>query len=213
MRVRRWLLATVLSVAAISATGPSTATASPLAPAGDISVATAPRPPFDTGTGEPIMRTVFTNADRTVACRRVAGDEVWLECLLVRSHEIVRFGMAGGTVAHVPCQVPFADDTCALSFGRITIRPATAASRARYAAARAVPLERLVELGRRTIPYPLCIFDPNLGLSCTTGMDDSVGEQIYIGVSDSIWSCPGYEYIDDQTPIPSGNNRCTVLWP
>ncbi len=44
-------------------------------------------------------------------------------------------------------------------------------------------------------------------------MDDSVGEQIYIGVSDSIWSCPGYEYIDDQTPIPSGNNRCTVLWP
>ncbi len=209
---RRWV-ALVLSVVAFAAVGQSPAAASPGAQAGAASSATVPRPPFDSGVGDPITRVVFTNADRTVACRRVAGDRVWLECLLVRSGEIVRFGMANGTVVRVPCKAPFADDTCSLSFGRIAITPATASSRARFAGARVAPLERLIELGRRTMPYPLCILDPNLGLSCSVAMDDSVGEQIYIGISDSIWNCPGYEYIDDQTAIPRGSNRCRVIRP
>jgi hypothetical protein len=191
--------------------GQSTAAASPPAPDGHGRAATVVRPPFDTGVGEPIARVVFTNPDRTVACRRVAGDQVWLECLLVRSDEIVRFGMAGGSVARRPCKAPFAGETCSLSFGRIAISPATATAKARFAGARVVPLERLIELGRRTMPYPLCILDPNLGLSCATSMDDSVGEQIYIGISDSIWNCPGYEYVDDQTAVASGSNRCRVL--
>lgn len=189
------------------------AVASPRLPAGDITESTVPRPPFDTGVGDPLRRAVFANPDRTVACRRVSGDQVWLECLLIRSNEIVRFGMANGTVDRVPCKAPFADDTCMLSFGRIAISRATATSRARFAGARVVPLERLVELGGRTIPYPVCIADPNLGLSCATAMDDSVGQQIYIGISDGIWNCPGYEYVDDQTAIPTRNDRCKVVRP
>ncbi len=63
------------------------------------------------------------------------------------------------------------------------------------------------------MPYPLCILDPNLGLSCATAMDDSVGEQIYIGVADAIWNCPGYEYIDDQSAVPRGSDRCRVVRP
>ena len=209
---RRWV-ALIVSVVAIAAMGQSTATAAPRVPAGEVAGSTAPRPPFDTGVGDPLRRAVFANPDRTVACRRVSGDRVWLECLLVRSNEIVRFGMAGGTVDRVPCKAPFASETCSLSFGRITISPATATRKARFAGARVVPLERLIELGRRTMPYPVCIADPNLGLSCSTAMDDSVGEQIYIGISDSIWSCPGYEYIDDQTAIPKGSDRCKVVRP
>jgi len=61
------------------------------------------------------------------------------------------------------------------------------------------------------VPYPACIADPNLGLSCTTLMDDSVGQQVYFGLAGSIWNCPGYEYIDDQTPMPQGNDRCRIV--
>ena len=211
-RKRGWLVLVAL-VMSMSTLGMSAATASPWVPGGDRVGVTAPRPPYDTGVGDPIARTLFANPDRTVACRRVAGDAAWLECLLVRSDEIVRFGMAGGTVERVPCKAPFGDETCLLSFGRITIAPATATSKARFAGARAVPLERLVELGRRTMPYPVCIADPNLGLSCSTAMDDSVGQQIYIGISDSIWNCPGYEYVDGESGIPKGNNRCAVVRP
>ena len=140
---------------------------------------------------------------------------MWLECLLVRTNEIIRFGMASGMVERVPCRAPFADETCMLSFGRITIRPATATAKARFASARVVPLEQLVELGRNTIPYPRCIIDPNLGLNCSTGMEDSVGQQIYIGVSDSdsVWNCPGYEPVDDQTAIPKGSDAARSWGP
>jgi hypothetical protein len=209
----RWHVALGVLVVVIATMVPAGATASPRVPVGDSPGSTVLRPPFDPGVGKPVARTLFTNPDRTVACRRVYGDQVWLECLLLRSNEIVRFGIAKGTFVRVPCQAPFAGDTCTLSFGRITISPATEASTARFAGARVVPLERLVELGRRTVPYPLCILDPNLGLSCSIGMDDTVGEQIYIGVSDSIWNCPGYEYIDDQTAVPSGSDRCRVVRP
>lgn len=207
------LVARVALVAAIASLVMSPATASPPSPAGDRTETTAPRPPSDSGVGEPITRTLFANPDRTVACRRVTGDKAWLECLLVRSSEIVRFDMAGRTVEPVPCKALFAAETCRLSFGRVTITPATATSKARFAGAGAVPLERLVELGRRTTPYPVCIADPNLGLSCSTAMDDSVGQQVYIGISDSIWNCPGYEYANGESAIPRGSDRCRVVRP
>ena len=53
--------------------------------------------------------------------------------------------------------------------------------------------------------------DPNLGLSCTTLMGESVGQQIYLGLAGSIWNCPGYEYNPGQTPVPKGNNTCRVV--
>lgn len=210
---RSWWIALVMSFVAITALAQSSVTASAQDQTANRTIATVPRPPFDTGTGKPVARSVFTNEARTVACRRVSGEKAWLECLLTRSNEIVRFGMAGGTVVRVPCKKPHAKDTCSKSFGRIEFAPATATDKLRFASARVVPLERLVELGRRTMPYPLCILDPNLGLSCSTAMDDSVGEQIYIGVADSIWNCPGYEYIDEQSAIPRGSARCRVVRP
>ena len=62
------------------------------APAGDVAGTTVPRPPFDTGVGDPITRTVFTSPDGAVSCRRVYTEMIWLECLLRDTNEIVRFG-------------------------------------------------------------------------------------------------------------------------
>jgi hypothetical protein len=184
------------------------APASVAAPAGDVS-ATAPRPPFDPGTGAPITRKIFSNPDGSVSCGRVYTEMVWLECLLVRTNEIVRFGPDESWI-DVPCKAPNQSESCRLAFGAVMIKRATKADAARFAGARRIPLERLVELGARTVPYPACIADPNLGLSCTTLMDDSVGQQIYLGLAGSIWSCPGYEYSTGDTPIPQGSNRCRV---
>jgi hypothetical protein len=182
------------------------------APAGDLAVTTVPRPPFDPGVGEPITRTVFSNPDGTVSCRRVYSEMIWLECLLVATNEIVRFGPDESWL-DVACISPQQSETCRLGFGWVDIRPATRAAAARFAGARRVPLERLIELGRRTAPYPACIADPNLGLSCWMQMDDSVGEQIYLGLAGSVWNCPGYEYIDTETAIPRGHDRCRVIRP
>jgi hypothetical protein len=182
------------------------------APSGDISSATAPRPPFDTGVGKSITRTLFSNPDGTVSCRRVYTEMVWLECLLVRTNEIVRFGPDESWL-DVACMAPNQTETCRLAFGSIVITPATKAAVARFAGARRVPLERLIELGRRTPPYPVCIADPNLGLSCSMMLDDSVGQQIYLGFAGSIWNCPGYEYVDDESAIPKGHDRCRVIRP
>ena len=182
------------------------------APAGDVSVTTAPRPPFDTGVGEPIARTVFSNPDGSVSCRRVYTEMIWLECLLTATNEIVRFG-PDESWTDVACTSPNQSETCRLGFGWVGITPATKAQAARFAGARRVPLERLIELGRRTPPYPVCIADPNLGLSCSMMMDDSVGEQIYLGLAGSVWNCPGYEYVNGESAIPRGHDRCRVVRP
>ena len=100
-----------------------------------------------------------------------------------------------------------------MGFGYVDFRPASAAAVARFEGARRVPLERLIQLGRQSVPYPACITDPNLGLSCSTMMDDSVGEQIYLGLAGSVWSCPGYEYVGGETAIPKGHDRCLVIRP
>lgn len=181
-------------------------------PGGDVASTTVPRPPFDSGTGDPITRTVFSTPDGSMSCRRVYTEMIWLECLLRDSDEILRFG-PDESWTEVPCRAPYQADTCRLAFGAIDIRPATAAAAGRFAGARRIPLERLVELGRRTVPYPVCIADPNLGLSCSTMMDDSVGQQVYLGLAGSVWNCPGYEYVNDETAIPKGNDRCRVIRP
>jgi hypothetical protein len=181
-------------------------------PAGDVPGAGVPRPPFDPGVGKPITRTVFSNPDGTVSCRRVYTEMIWLECLLVGTNEIVRFGPDESWL-DVACISPQQSETCRLGFGWVDIRPATRTATARFAGARRVPLERLIELGRRTVPYPACIADPNLGLSCWMQMDDSVGEQIYLGLAGSVWNCPGYEYVDGETAIPKGHDRCRVIRP
>jgi hypothetical protein len=162
--------------------------------------------------GKSITRTLFSNPDGTVSCRRVYTEMIWLECLLERSNEIVRFGPDESWI-DVPCTAPNQSQTCRLAFGSIVITPATKAAVARFAGARRVPLERLIELGRRTPPYPVCIADPNLGLSCSMMLDDSVGQQIYLGLAGSIWNCPGYEYVDDESAIPKGHDRCRVIRP
>jgi hypothetical protein len=182
------------------------------APAGDLAVTTVPRPPFDPGVGDAITRTVFTTPDGSASCRRVYTEMIWLECLLVRTNEVVRFGPDESWI-DVACISPHQSETCRLGFGSVQIRPATRAAAARFAGARRVPLERLIELGRRMVPYPVCIADPNLGLSCSTMMDDSVGEQIYLGLAGSVWNCPGYEFIDAETAIPRGHDRCRVIRP
>ena len=188
------------------------AAASMNAPAGDVSASTAPRPPLDPGTGAPITRTVFSNPDGTISCRRVYTEMVWLECLLRSTNEIVRFGPDEFWI-DVPCKEPQQTKTCRMEFGAVYITRATTKQAARFASARRIPLERLVELGRRTVPYPGCIADPNLGLSCFTQMDDQVGQQLYFGLAGSIWNCPGYEYSTGESPIPTGSNRCRVVRP
>jgi hypothetical protein len=195
---------------AVGQLGP--ATASVAAPAGDVSATTAPRPPFDPGTGKPITRSVFSNPDGTVSCRRVYSEMVWLECLLVRTNEIVRFGPDEFWI-DVPCKVPHQSETCRMGFGAVSITHATTQRSARFASARRIPSDRVVDLGKGTVPYPACIADPNLGLSCMTQMDDQVGQQIYFGLAGSIWNCPGYEFSTGETPIPKGSNRCTVVRP
>lgn len=211
----RWTrLASVLAVASMVGLGliapaPSGAAA---IPTGDVAGTTVPRPPFDPGVGDPITRTVFTTPDGAVSCRRVNTEMIWLECLLVRTNEIVRFGPDEFAV-DVACTAPNQSETCRMAFGSVYIRPATKAAAARFAGARRVPLERLIELGRRTPPYPVCIADPNLGLSCSTMMDDSVGEQIYLGLAGSVWNCPGYEYVNGKSAIPKGHDRCRVIRP
>lgn len=208
---RRLLVLTAALIVALGLGVPSTAGAV-VAPAGDVAADTVPRPPFDTGVGDPITRTVFTTPDGNVSCRRVYTEMIWLECLLRDSNEILRFG-PDEFWTDVSCVSPHESEMCRLGFGWVGIRPASTAATARFAGARRVPLERLIELGRRTPPYPVCIADPNLGLSCSMGMDDIVGEQIYLGLAGGVWSCPGYEYIDDQTAIPSGHDRCRVIRP
>ena len=108
---------------------------------------TVPRPPFDTGVGDPITRTVFTSPDGAVSCRRVYTEMIWLECLLRGTNEIVRFGPDESWI-DVACIAPNQSETCRLAFGWVDIRPATKAAVARFAGARRVPLERLIELGR-----------------------------------------------------------------
>jgi hypothetical protein len=137
---------------------------------------------------------------------------IWLECLLRDTNEIVRFG-PDEFWTDVPCIAPNESELCRLGFGWVGIRPASKSAVARFDGARRVPLERLIELGRRTPPYPVCIADPNLGLSCSMGMDDNVGQQIYIGLAGGIWNCPGYEYVDAETPVPQGRDRCRVIRP
>jgi len=182
------------------------------APAGDVAAVTVPRPPFDTGEGDPITRTVFTSPDGSASCRRVYTEMIWLECLLRDTNEVVRFG-PDEFWTDAACIAPRQSETCRLGFGWIGIHPASKAAVARFDGARRVPLERLIELGRRTPPYPVCIADPNLGLSCSMQMDDNVGEQIYLGLAGSIWNCPGYEYVDADTAIPQGHDRCRVIRP
>lgn len=182
------------------------------APGGDVPATTVPRPPFDSGVGDPMTRTVFTTPDGSVSCRRVYTEMIWLECLLRDSNEIVRFG-PDEFWTDAACTAPHQSETCRLGFGWVGIRPASKAAVARFAGARRVPLERLIELGRRTSPYPVCIVDPNLGLSCSMQLDDSVGEQIYLGLAGSIWNCPGYEYVGVETAIPQGHDRCRVIRP
>jgi len=201
------ILALLLSVV-VGANGLTTAATAE--PTGDASTTTAPRPPLDLGTGTPIARTVFSSPDGTISCRRVYSEMVWLECLLRRTNEIVRFGPDESWL-EVPCKAPHESERCRLAFGAVTITRATTRQAARFAGARRIPLERLVELGRRIVPYPACIADPNLGLSCTTLMDDSVGQQIFFGLAGSIWNCPGYEDVPGQTPVPKGNNTCRVV--
>lgn len=209
--LRRVAAIAATAMVVIGLTVPSTIGAA-AAPAGDISTTTVPRPPFDPGVGTAITRTVFSSPDGTISCRRVNTEMIWLECLLVRTNEIVRFGPDEYAV-DVGCTAPNQSETCRLAFGSVYIRPATKAAAARFAGARRVPLERLVELGRRTPPYPVCIADPNLGLSCSTQMDDSVGEQIYLGLAGGVWNCPGYEYITGETATPKGHDRCRVIRP
>lgn len=202
----------LLSAAALTVIGLGVAPVGAAAPAGDIAVSTVPRPPFDSGSGDPIVRTVFTTPDGSISCRRVYTEMTWLECLLRDTDEVLRFGPDESWV-EAPCLAPFASETCRMGFGWIDIRPATKTATARFAGAGRIPLERLVQLGRMTVPYPVCIADPNLGLSCSTMMDDSVGEQIYLGLAGGVWNCPGYEYVDDQTAIPKGHDRCRVVRP
>jgi len=203
------IVAVVLVVVGLVAPAPSGAMT---APAGDVAAATAPRPPFDTGVGRPIPRTVFSNPDGSVSCRRVYTEMVWLECLLKQTREIVRFGPDESWL-DVPCKAPNESETCRLAFGAIYISPATRTQAARFDSARRIPLERLVELGRRSTPYPTCIADPNLGLSCRTQMDDQVGQQIFLGLAGSIWNCAGYEYATGESPVPRGSNLCRVVRP
>lgn len=191
---------------------PVTASGAGAVPVGDLSSTTAPRPPLDLGDRTPVTRSLFSSPDGTIACRRVYTEMVWLACLLRRTNEIVRFGPDESWV-DVPCTRPNEDQTCRLSFGAVYISRASTAQAARFAGARRIPLEQLVDLGRRTVPYPACIADPNLGLSCTTQMDDSVGEQIYFGLAGSIWNCPGYEYGIGESPKPQGGDVCRVVRP
>jgi hypothetical protein len=209
MRRAALLTAGVMAVVGLAVPTSIGATA---APGGDVSATTVPRPPFDSGVGDPISRTVFTTPNGSVSCRRVYTEMVWLECLLRDSNEIVRFGPDESWI-DVPCTAPNRSETCRLGFGMVVIRPATRNAAAQFTGARRVPLERLIELGRRTPPYPVCIADPNLGLSCSMMMDDSVGEQIYLGLAGGVWNCPGYEYIDEETAIPKGHDRCRVIRP
>ena len=179
---------------------------------GDAAPETVPRPPFDSGHGQPMVRTAFRSPDGRVACRRVYTEMIWLECLLRDTREIVRFG-PDEFATEAPCLPPHGSQTCRIGYGTIVTSPARPSDVARFADARRIPLERLVDLGRRTPPYPVCIADPNLGLSCSTMMDDSVGEQVYLGLAGALWNCPGYEYVDGQTPIPQGSHRCLVVRP
>lgn len=186
--------------------------AAPRVPAGDAAVATVPRPPLDTGTGALIATKAFVSPSGNVKCRRVSSTSgTWLECLLVRSRELVRFG-TGTEAVHVPCAAPNRDQTCVMSYGTVRITRATAAQRAAFVGARKVPYERPIRLGAAKAPFPWCVVDPNLGTSCSTGYDDSRGEQLYLGLADSIWSCPGYEDVFDE-PVPSGANTCRVIRP
>lgn len=208
---RRAALVVVAGVVAVGLAVPSSIDAA-AAPTGDVAATTVPRPPFDPGVGDPITRTVFTTPDGAISCRRVNTEMIWLECLLRDSNEILRFG-PDEFATEAPCLAPFASETCRMGFGWVDVRPARATAISRFAGARRVPLERLIQLGRMTAPYPVCIADPNLGLSCSTMMDDQVGEQIYLGLAGSVWSCPGYEYVNDETAIPTGHDRCRVIRP
>ena len=208
--IRRVFLLAVAAGVALALTGPAAAAGGSATPAGDITVATAPRPPLDPGTGDPITRAVFSSPDGTISCRRVNSEMVWLECLLTRTDEIVRFGPDESWL-EVPCRAPNRSETCRLAFGMVYVAPATTAQAARFDGARRIPLERLVRLGRSTVPYPTCIADPNLGLSCRTNMDDQVGQQIFLGLAGSIWNCPGYEYVNAETPVPRGSDQCRVV--
>jgi hypothetical protein len=208
----RTFLLSIAAGLAVALMGPAAAAARPAAPAGDIAVTTVPRPPFDVGVGVPITRALFSSPDGSVSCRRVYSEMVWLECLLKQTDEIVRFG-PDESWSEVPCRAPHGSETCRLAFGMLYLAPATKAQAARFDGARRIPLERLVNLGRSTVPYPICIADPNLGLSCRTNMDDQVGQQIFLGLAGGIWNCPGYEYVNGETPVPRGSDRCRALRP
>ncbi|MBI1352247.1 MAG: hypothetical protein GC156_14165 [Actinomycetales bacterium] len=182
-------------------------------PAGDIALPTVPRPPEDPGSGTTITRRSFTSTTGNVACRRVHQGATWLECLLVRSGEILRVSTDADRAVAVPCTAKDADVTCRLSYPVVTFHAASRLERRRFADARRVRYERPVQLGPLTAPYPTCLVDPNLGTSCHTGYDDRVGEQVFIGVADSVWICPGYEHVQDGDPVPVGADTCLVVRP
>lgn len=144
--------------------------------------------------------------------RRAYTEIVGLEWLLVHTNEIVRFGL-DESWADVPCTAPNQSETCRLAFGRSSSRRRRSPRQRGSTAHGGFPLERLVELGRRTSRYPACIADPNLGLSCSTQLDDSVGQQIYLGLAGSTWKCPGDGYVNAETAIPKAHGRCRVICP
>lgn len=203
-------VAVVLLSVAVAVAGPATGAVSNGVTTGDVSATSVPRPPSDPGSGDPITRALFTTPDGSISCRRVYSENVWLECLVRDTREIVRFGPAESYV-EAPCKAPNQGKTCRMGYGDLSITPAAKSDAARFAGARRVPLERLIQLGKQTMPYPMCIADPNLGLSCSTAMDDSVGEQVYLGLAGSVWNCPGYEYISAKTPVAKGSDRCLVV--
>lgn len=195
----RW--STAVLAAAVILAGPvpvaSATVGQGLVPAGDVAANTVPRPPEDSGTGTPVVRTLFASPTGNVKCRRVSyTGGVWLECLLVRTSELVRYS----------------SESTSTGYPKLKITKATAAQRQRFASATRIPYERLVQLGPVTPPYPTCIADPNLGLSCRTGFDDSIGDQIFFGLAGSIWNCPSGEYIPGE-PVPDSAKRCLVVRP
>lgn len=183
------------------------------APAGDAALPIVPRPPEDPGSGTTLTRMSFTSTTGNVACRRVQQGATWLECLLVNSGEILRVSTGPGGASAVPCRPMDAHATCRLSYPVVTFHTASRLERRRFADARRVRYERPVQLGPLTAPYPSCLVDPNLGTSCHTGYDDSVGEQVFIGVADSVWICPGYERVQAADPRPAGYDACLVVRP
>ena len=182
------------------------------APTGDVATATVPRPPFDPGVGDPITRTVFTSPDGAASCRRVYTEMIWLECLLRDSNEILRFG-PDEFWTDVPCVSPHQSEMCRLGFGWVGIRPASKAATARFAGHAAFPSSGSSNWADAPLPIRCASPIPTSGSAARWGWTTLSASR-----STSVWqeasgSCPGYEYIDDETAIPTGHDRCRVIRP